>query len=172
MKTLLISLLLLSFSLSSYTQEFYANHEPLKTLDGSLIEMKDVLTSNQGTILIFWETNSHQCCNNLENLQDSWVEELKKLGVELIAICVNNPGNWSKVKPMVAGKGWDFEVYIDVNGQLKRTLGITTTPYTMLLDGDENIRCRYPGYCSGDEVQICEKIKHCLENDGDLASLK
>ncbi|MEE4258241.1 MAG: redoxin domain-containing protein [Bacteroidales bacterium] len=172
MKIIFICLFLLNIFFCAISQEFYALNEPLKTLDGSLIEMNDVLTSKQGTILIFWETNSHQCCNNLENLQDSWVEELKKLGIELIAICVNCPGNWAKVKPLVAGKGWDFDVYIDINGQLKRTLGITTTPYTVLLDGDKNIRCRYPGYCSGDEVQICEKIKHCLENDGDLAALK
>jgi thioredoxin-related protein len=172
MKIIFICLFLLNIFFCAISQEFYALSEPLKTLDGSLIEMNDVLTSKQGTILIFWETNSRQCCNNLENLQDSWVEELKKLGVELIAICMNCPGKWAKVKPLVAGKGWDFDVYIDINGQLKRTLGITTTPYTVLLDGDKNIRCRYPGYCSGDEVQICEKIKHCLENDGDLVGLR
>lgn len=172
MKTTLSCLMLLTLSLCALSQEFYALNEPIKTVDGSTIEMNDVLTSTQGTILIFWEANSNQCCNNLENLQEAWVEELKKLGIDLVAICVNCPGSWSRIKPMVAGKGWDFDLYIDMNDNLKRTLGITTAPYTILLDGDKNIRCRYPGYCSGDEVQICEKIKHCLENYGDLAAFK
>ena len=172
MKTIITYLFLQTLFLSAISQKFYALHENLKTLDGSSVQVNDILSSSEGTILVFWETNSHQCCNNLENLQESWVEQIQSLGVELIAICVNCPGSWAKVKPMVLGKGWDFKVYIDVNSDLKRTLGITTTPYTILLDGNKNIKCRYPGYCSGDEIQICEKIIHCLRSNGDLTDLK
>ena len=164
-KTLLFLLVIFSTTLS-------AQWTSLKTLDGSTIEMNEVLVSNQGTILIFWETNNHQCSSNIENLQESWVEKVKSMGVDLIAICVDNQGNWARVKPLVAGKGWDFEVYIDINGKLKRALGINATPYTILLDGDQNIRCRNPGYCSGDEALICEKIIHCLENKGDLTFIE
>lgn len=170
MRTLITTLWLLLLTIIASPQGFYAADENLKTLEGANIQLKDIL-STEGTILIFWSTNSTHSCNNLENLQDSWVENVKSYGVNLVAICVNNPGKWEIVKPYVAGKDWEFDTYIDINGNLKRALGVTTTPYTILLDGDQNIKCRYPGYCSGDENQICEKIINCLESHGTLADL-
>jgi len=170
MKTTLTTLIVLLLFLQSISQNFYASNEYLKTLDGSSVQVNDIL-SPEGTILIFWETNSSQSCDNLENLQTSWLEDVKAFGVNLVAICVDNPGMWIKVKPYVAGKDWEFDTYVDTNGDLKRALGVTTTPYTILLDGDQNIKCRYPGYCTGDETQICDKIINCLKNSGTLADL-
>ncbi len=172
MKKTLIYLLILILFQQLNSQSFYASNEHLKTLDGSTVHVNEIFTSLKGTILIFWETNNPSCCNNLDNLQDAWVKDVKALGVNLVTICVNCSGMPTKVKPYVSGKGWDFETYIDTNGDLKRALGITTTPYTILLDGNQNIKCRYPGYCSGDETQICNKIIHCLENTESLSELK
>lgn len=170
MKTNLTALVLLLFLVQTNAQNFYASNEKLKTLDGASIRMDEVLSS-EGTILVFWESNSSQCCDNLENLEESWIEQVRDFGVNLVSVCVDSPGMWVKIKPYVSGKGWEFDTYVDANGDLKRALGITTTPYTILLDGDQNIKCRYPGYCSGDETQICDKIIHCLENSGTLADL-
>ncbi len=170
MKTKLTALILLLFVFQTNAQNFYASGEKLKALDGSSILVDEVL-SKEGTILVFWESNSSQCCSNLENMQESWIEQVRAYGVNMVAICVDNPGMWMKIKPYVSGKGWEFDTYVDTNGDLKRALGITTTPYTILLDGEQNIKCRYPGYCSGDETQICEKIINCLENSGTLADL-
>lgn len=50
-------------------------------------------------------------------------------------------------------------------------LGITSVPHTVLLDKDQNIKCSYAGYCSGDELNVCNKIINCLEKTGDLANL-
>ena len=170
-KTLIYMIILMLFQQMS-SQTFYTSNEYLKTLDGATVHANEIFTSVEGTILIFWETNNPSCCNNLDNLQDAWVEEVKALGVNLVAICVNSSTMATKVKPYVSGKGWDFETYIDINGDLKRALGITTTPYTILFDGQQNIKCRYPGYCSGDETQICSKIIHCLKNDDNLSGLR
>lgn len=170
MKTILTTLTLLIFLSQTFAQNFYASSEHLKTLDGNTVQMDEILSST-GTILIFWELNSTQCCSNLDNLQESWVENIKAYGVNLVAICVDSPGMWVRVKPYVSGKDWEFDTYVDTNGNLKRALGITTIPYTILLDGEQNIKCRYPGYCSGDESQICNKIIHCLESSGSLVDL-
>jgi cytochrome c biogenesis protein CcmG, thiol:disulfide interchange protein DsbE len=168
MKNLLLIIILLLFLLPSNAQNLYVSDNQLKTLDGSNVRVESVL-SQTGTILVFWETSNSRCSSNLENLQEAWAEEVKSLGVKLVGICVGKPGYWPAVKPIVAGKGWEFDVYIDPNGDLRRAFGITTVPYTVLIDGEQNIKCRYAGYCSGDESQICEKIINCLQNHGTLA---
>ncbi len=172
MRTTCLSLLLQIIFLSAYPQEFYASYNSLKTLDGSMIPVSEILTSPKGTILVFWKVNNHKCYENLENLQESWNEMARASGVKLVAVCVDNSGNWTRIKPLISGKDWDFDVYIDQNSSLKRALEITTLPYTILLDGNVQIKCRYPGYCSGDEKLLCRQIMHCLEKDGTLAKFE
>lgn len=159
--TLIALFLTMLFPLNA--QNLYVSDEQLKTLDGNLVSVENIL-SQTGTILVFWETNSAACSNSIENLHEKWLEEIAAFDVKLIVVCVSYPGSWPLVRSVFTGKGWECEAYVDTNGNLKRALGVTTLPYTILLDGDQNIRCRYPGYCNGDENRICEKIIHCLNN--------
>ena len=172
MKKSLTYLIMLILFQQTYSQTLYTAKANLKALDGTSVQLNEMLTSSEGTILIFWETNNSLCSSNIDNLQNAWVENIKELGVDLIAICVNYSGMWTSVKPYISGKGWDFETYIDINGDIKRMLGIGTLPYTILLDGNQKIKCRYPGYCSGDESIVRDKITHCLKNAGNLADLR
>jgi peroxiredoxin len=171
MKTLTLILSILALNLNINSQNFYASSNEVKNLDGSALNLNDALSGVEGTIMVFWEMNDPECYKNLDNLNDAWLEKLKELNVNMVAICVDRQGNSSIVKPYVSGQGWDFDVFIDTNGELKRKLGITDMPQTVLLDKNQTFRCRYAGYCSGDEFQICDKIINCLEKTGDLANL-
>lgn len=171
MKNLLLLLILLIFVRTVPAQMFCAAGETLKTSEGSMISVAEIFSGNTGTILVFWELNDPKSDDDLENLNETWIENLKSYGVNLVSVCIDKSGNWLAVKPYVSGKGWEFDSYIDVNARFRRVMGITETPYTILLDGDGNLKCRYPGYCSGDETRICDKILKCLKNNGTLANL-
>ncbi len=170
MKALIFFLGFLSFSFDILSQELL--NMPLRTLNGSMITVDSMVSSRKGIILVFWEPMNTTCYNNLENLQEAWSSNIKSLGVDLVAICVDREGNHAKLKPLVNGKSWDFDVFVDDNGGVKRLLGINTIPYTILLDENKEVKCRYSGYCSGDEVQLCNKIEHCLKTSGTLKDLK
>jgi len=150
----------------------YIDRVPLRTVDGQLISIDSIVSQKRGTIIVFWETDNSECYSNLDNLQEAWISNIEGLGVDLIAVCVNAEGNWAKVKPLKYGKQWDFDVFLDVNGNMKRYLGISNIPYTILLDKEQSVKCRYSGYCSGDEVQLCQKIEQCLKSSGSLTGFK
>ncbi len=171
MKRILICLTSLLLIQVVVAQSFYASAERLTTTEGTSILMDEILSSTEGTILVFWEINNQQCTTNIQNIYETWVDEVKQYGVHLVSVCIDKSGNWMRIRPYVDGKGWMFDTYIDTNGDLKRAMNITTTPYTILLDGNRNVKCRYPGYCSGDEKEICDKIIHCIEQSGTLADL-
>jgi peroxiredoxin len=171
MRTLLNLSFVLLFLLPVYAQPSYVSDVKVRTLDGSSIELSGAFDNQVGTILVFWEKGDRACGENLENLNDIWVEEFKEYGVEMVAVCMNNHGQSSNLKPFVSGKDWEFTVLVDENGELKRRMGITKTPYTILLDENQEVKCRYPGYCSGDEEQVCRKILKCLEQKKSLAEL-
>ena len=165
MKTIFINFILLLAVPFSFSQSIFAD---LRTLDGAFISSEKVVSGNQGTILVFWKVGNETCYDNLENLQEVWAGTIKAMGVRLVAICENDGINWPKVKPLVYGKDWDFDIYIDMNGDFKRLMEVNDFPYTLLLDNKEEIKCRYSGYCNGDEEQLCSKISHCLKEKGGL----
>jgi len=72
-------------------------------------------------------------------------------------------GSSSHVKPIVKGKNYDFETYIDVNGDFIRAMSVSAFLYTILFDKDQKELCRYSGYCSGSGELICKKIMEQIE---------
>ena len=52
MKTIFAYLFIQTLFLSAISQKFYALHENLKTLDGSSVQVNDIISSTEGTILV------------------------------------------------------------------------------------------------------------------------
>ncbi|HEY9113118.1 MAG TPA: TlpA disulfide reductase family protein [Bacteroidales bacterium] len=144
----------------------------LTNLDGERVSSADLLQNAKPTVIIFWKSGSANCCDNLENMQTAWLEMLKEKNVRMLAICEDFNGDWSHVKPFVYGKNWEFEVYLDVNGDCRRAMQVTTLPFTIVFDENQQMVCSYAGYCKGNEDILCEKILHLLNFDNaDMLSI-
>ena len=46
-----------------------------------------------------------------------------------------------------------------VNGEFRRSLGIQSVPYTILLDGQGRIVYKHNGYTDGAEMELYKKVK-------------
>ena len=64
-----------------------------------------------------------------------------------------------RVAPYVNASEWEYEVYIDPNGELKRAMGVSTVPHTFLLNGKNEIVWQHKGYVEGDEDKLLEQIE-------------
>ena len=112
-------------------------------LDGNKINSTEILNDQQPTILIFWKTYEADCCNQVSSMIEAQEEILTGENVRLVCVCVDCIGTTSHVKPFVYGKNWDVEVYIDKNGDFKRAMNVSDTPYTIVYDTDRKIVCNY-----------------------------
>lgn len=131
----------------------------LKTLDGKSVNIKEHVKQNKFTVLSFWATWCGPCKKELDTLTDfheAWQEEL---GVELIAITVDNARGLSKVKPMVNTKGWEFTVLSDSKQELQRALNFQTIPQTFIVDSEGKVVYSHNGYNPGDEIALEDKLK-------------
>jgi len=164
MKTALFLMLMLFSSPCILAQPTEKAGAYLRDLNGKLIPSSEMIQSGHPVIVIFWKSGNSKCCENLETVQSAWMSELKDKGVNFIAVCEDCSGSWSHVKPIVVGKDWEFEVYIDVNGDFKRSVGVSVIPSTLIYDSQQNLICNHPGWCSGNEELVCEKIISQLEN--------
>ena len=131
----------------------------VKTLDGGNINITALENNGNPIVISFWATWCKPCkkeLNTIAEVYDDWQDET---GVKLVAISIDNARSMAKVAPYVNSSDWDYEVYIDPNGDLKRAMGISTVPHTFLLNGKKEIIWQHKGYVDGDEDELLEQIK-------------
>ncbi len=172
MKTVTTFLFLVGFLVCNLALTQNLPQVELKTVDGTPIMFTDILGSESATVLLFWDPESNESCNNLETVQDAWSENLQKQGVRMVAVCTDCHGSWNHVKPMANGKNWDFDIYIDTNNELKRGMGISNISSSMLYDKNNNLVCRQLGFYDGDEEMICRQITQNLDASACSADVK
>ena len=131
----------------------------VKNLDGSKFNTSEITNDGKPIIINFWATWCSPCkreLNNIAEVYEDWVDET---GVKIVAISIDDTRNMAKVAPYVNGKGWEYDVYIDPNGDFKRALGVNNVPHSFLVDGNGQIVWQHNSYSEGDEYELYELVK-------------
>lgn len=131
----------------------------LKNMEGQEVNISSYGTNGKPTIISFWATWCKPCIKELKNVNSLLEEWEEDYGVELVAVSVDDSRNMVKVKPMVNGLGWDFDVLLDPNGDLQRAMNVANPPATFLIDANGNIVYTHTGYVEGDEYELEEHLK-------------
>lgn len=134
----------------------------LLTPDLENINSKTLLENQEALILIFWKASDKKCCCHIAAMIEAKSQMLLEQNIKIIGICSGEGGSVSNIKPFVAGKDWEIDVYIDTNDDFIRAMGVPGFPYTVVFDEDKNVVCQYNGYCIGSEELICEKLQSHL----------
>lgn len=132
----------------------------LKDIEGKTVQTDTISNNGKPLIIAFFATWCKPCNRELKSIDELYDDWQRETGVRLVAVSIDQAQNINnKVKPLVDQNGWRYDVLLDPNGELRRTLGIQSVPYTVLLDGQGNIVYRHNGYTDGAEVELYEKVK-------------
>jgi len=160
-KIILSTLVFTLFTFTSIAQNRNLPSIHVKTLKGKSFNIQSVENEGGGPIVIsFWATWCKPCkkeLNAIAELYDDWQDET---GVKLIAISIDDTRSASRVAPYVNSSGWEYDVFLDSNRELARSLGVSTVPHTFLLNGNGDIVWEHKGYLDGDEDELYEQINH------------
>ena len=160
-KKLILSVCAITFfTVTSFSQNRTLPSVKIKNLKGSLVNIQTIENDGNPIVISFWATWCKPCKKELNTIAEVYEEWQDDTGVKLIAISIDDSRSSSKVKPYVNSSGWEYEVYLDPNRDLARSLGVSTVPHTFLLDGDGNIVWEHRGYIEGDEDELLEQIEH------------
>ncbi|GER59848.1 TlpA family protein disulfide reductase [Patiriisocius marinus] len=130
----------------------------LTTIDGSSINITEATKKDNVVIVSLWATWCVPCLKELDAISDVYEDWQDETNVELIAVSVDDSRTVKRVKPLINGKGWDYEILLDENNDFKRALGASTVPLTLLIK-DNKIVYRHSGYTPGSENELYEKVK-------------
>ena len=136
----------------------------LKMLNGKYAKLYDFLKDGP-MIIDFWATWCEPCKKQMRYL-DLFHNHFKKLGFKVLTVNTDTPKSMSKVKPYVRTKGFEFNVAVDPNSQIKKKLKIQQMPTTIIVDQDGTVVYRHKGYVPGDEVGILKAITQLLDKKG------
>ena len=130
----------------------------LKTLSGETTNLQEISTKNDLIVISLWATWCVPCKNELDAIDEVYDNWQQETNVVLYAISVDDARTVKRVKPLVNGKDWDYEILLDVNADLKRALNASNIPLVVLVK-DNKIVYEHMSYVPGAEDELYEKIK-------------
>jgi peroxiredoxin len=131
----------------------------LTTLDGKTIILKNEFNEKDKLyVFSFWATWCAPCINELDELNDLQEDWKKEANFEIIAVSTDDSRTQKRVKPLINGKGWTYNILLDTNQDFKRALSIVNIPYTIVVKNNKIVHIQN-GYVPGSEVELFEKLK-------------
>lgn len=129
----------------------------LKTLYGQNTSTQKIAKQNDLMIISLWATWCVPCKNELDAVAEVYEDWVSETGVRYYAVSIDDSRTSKRIKPMVNGKDWDFDILLDENSDLKRAFGVSTVPYTVIVKNSE-IVYKHMGYTPGYEEELYEEL--------------
>lgn len=166
-KTILLAIALIAcFALSAQNAEPAKDQHlaklpavDIQTVDGKIFNTKDIQNDGKPIIVSLWATWCKPCIAELLAIADEYEDWVEETGVKLYAIAIDDAKTSARVAPFVNGKGWEYEVLLDVNSDFKRAMNVNDVPYMCILNGKGEIVWQHTSYASGSENEVYEIIK-------------
>jgi len=155
MKNLIVFLAFLSFAFAKAQTSL--PEISLKDLQGNEVSLESI-SEGKTVVVSLWATWCVPCIRELDTIAEEYEDLQDEMDFELIAISVDDARSTRRVKPAVMGKGWEYTVLLDPNNDVRRHLGVSTVPLTMIVK-DGKILFRHSSFTPGAEDQLYEEFR-------------
>lgn len=135
----------------------------LKDLNGKVVDTSKLHNDGKPFVISFFATWCKPCNRELKAIHEQYIDWQEETGMKLIAISIDQAQNINKVKPLVDGEGWEYEVLLDPNSDFRRAVGVQMIPHVLIVDGKGKIVESRSGYTEGAEEHIVEKIRELIQ---------
>ena len=131
----------------------------LQDVEGNTVQTASISNDGKPVIISFWATWCKPCLRELKAIHEVYPDWQDETGVKMIIVSIDQAQDANRVKPMVDGFGWEYEVLLDPNGDFKRAMNVQNVPHVFVLDGKGKIVYNHAGYVDGGEEDIYEALQ-------------
>ena len=131
----------------------------LQDINGKTIQTGSITNNGKPIIISFWATWCKPCLRELKAIHEVYPDWQDETGVKMIIVSIDQAQDANRVKPMVDGFGWEYEVLLDPNGDFKRAMNVQNVPHVFVLDGKGKIVYNHAGYTEGGEQDIYDALQ-------------
>ncbi len=131
----------------------------VKDINGNIFNTSQISNDGKPIIIDFWSTSCKPCIKELIAIDENYEDWKEETGVKVYAVSIDNTRSVNRVAPLVNGKGWEFEILLDVNSDFKRAMNVVNIPHRFLLDGNGKVVWQHTSYAEGDEEELYELVK-------------
>jgi cytochrome c biogenesis protein CcmG/thiol:disulfide interchange protein DsbE len=130
----------------------------IKSLSGEQFNTSAAGMQGKPVIIIFWATWCRPCIKELTAIADLYEEWKEKTGVVIYAVSIDDSRTQLNIRPLIKSRGWDYEFYIDPNGDFKRAMGVVDIPHLFVLNAAGEIIHQRTSYVEGTEPELYNLI--------------
>lgn len=130
---------------------------------GAVAPLSSFAQKDSLILICFWSINSDESINELNAINsqyDNWKEAIK---FKLMAVSIDEGKIATRVRPTVIGNGWTFNVFIDINGDLRKALNSSNLPQSFVIKNGKVVY-QQSGYDAGTENYLFQKIVQFSNN--------
>ncbi len=131
----------------------------IKDINGKTFNTSEISNDGKPIIIDFWSTSCKPCIKELIAIDENYEDWQEETGVKVYAVSIDKTKSVNRVAPFINGKGWEFEILLDVNWDFKRAMNVINIPHTLLIDGNGKIVWQHSGFNPGDEEELYEQLK-------------
>ena len=135
----------------------------LKSIDGREVSTDTLNNNGKPFIISFFATWCKPCNRELNAIHEVYEDWKEETGVKLYAISIDEAQNVQKVKPLVDGYGWEYEVLLDPNSDFRRAMGVPLIPHVFVIDGNGKVALNRSGYTEGGEEHLIEVVRELID---------
>ena len=135
----------------------------LRTIDGDNVRTDTLINNGKPFIIDFFATWCKPCNRELDAISEVYEDWQQETGVKLFAISIDQAQNINKVSPLVDNSGWEYDVLLDPNRDLRQALGIQMIPFVLVCDGEGKIVYKHNGYTDGCESELIDKVRELVK---------
>jgi AhpC/TSA family protein len=129
----------------------------LKNLHGKIQTFSQITQKDTMVLICFWSTVSDPSIAELNAINQRYEQWQSGFKFRLMIVSIDDPKTASKVRPMVNMNEWTFDVYTDINGDLKKALHADNLPESMILKNGKLVY-QQSGYEAGSENYLFQKL--------------